>query len=832
MVENEYMPKEPLMIEHNSRQLGNYRLVRLIGQGGFADVYLGEHIHLRTQAAIKVLQMRLGANTIQSFLGEARTIAHLVHPNIIRVLDFGVQNNIPFLVMDYAPRGTFRQRFLQGRPRGLSGLIPLIKQTAEALQYAHDNNFIHRDVKPENMLLGPNSEILLSDFGLALMTHSSISRTKMETAGTAAYMAPEQMQGRPKPASDQYALGVITYEWLTGVCPFNGSVFEIASQQSQGLPPSLQGKFPDITPQIEQVIFTALNKDPLRRYPNIKDFAQALEQAYTDEQAQSQTNIAKMHTFDAAAFVRENKVNDTDKRSSWDKASLPGVSGVLPTVDQTLLLNGPNQWSNKDAFSQKDISTNRFQEFNRSPLFDTVNTDLGQGRRPNQTGRMRALPAPNAESNPQTRRLLPPGPGKEEMQQPESKTRSGKLAPIPSYEEYMNRAQQNRQNSFSSPPLPTNFQQGNGQNSTRLPDSEPSKIVLPPLLEPEELRIQPPASLDQQASPNMSMPMADNGGPFSTPDYALLEQQFSGFAVSPSFLEGDVSQAASGSERSTSTLSGQRARERGQLESWGPNRLMLLILAIIIILAMLLGIVYLNRPKSTQNSTISATATAANGTARSEATREPGTKSVNPYPPYSGTLMLNDALTQNNNGWLEGAADGGSCRFAASSYQIYATLTTPPAVCFASATNFSDFTYEISMKFSTVGLKYSGGGIAFRANVADDSFYFFEILDSKNYTLQSCINHVCTPLAGFPNNTQQLAFIRVGDGAENKIAVVVTGDSYTFYVNDQLVTKYTATNGTLNANGAIGVMATEGYDVVSNVQQPTTALFNDAYVWS
>src|SRR5438874_217663 len=166
------------------KQLGNYRLIRLLGQGAFADVYLSEHILLRTQTAIKELQLRLIENNVQNCLTEARTIDHLVHRYIIRVLDFGVQDNIPFLVMDYAPKGTFRQRFLNGHGQRLPAtpLFPYIKQAAAALQYAHDKKLIHRDVKPENMLLGPNDEVLLSDFGFALI-QSSNSRTSTETAG-------------------------------------------------------------------------------------------------------------------------------------------------------------------------------------------------------------------------------------------------------------------------------------------------------------------------------------------------------------------------------------------------------------------------------------------------------------------------------------------------------------------------------------------------------------------------------------------------------------------------------------------------------------------------
>src|SRR2546425_13328993 len=96
------------------RQFGNYHLIRLLGQGGFADVYLGEHIHLNTLAAIKVLHTQLVEDSIENFRTEARTVAHLIHPNIVRVLDFGVENSTPFLVMEYAPNGALRQRHTRG----------------------------------------------------------------------------------------------------------------------------------------------------------------------------------------------------------------------------------------------------------------------------------------------------------------------------------------------------------------------------------------------------------------------------------------------------------------------------------------------------------------------------------------------------------------------------------------------------------------------------------------------------------------------------------------------------------------------------------------------
>ena len=125
------------MTAYLKHRLGNYRLLNVIGQGGFADVYLAEHIHLNTLAAIKVLQMRLTGNNLEQFRNEARTIANLTHPNIVRVLDFGIAENIPYLVMEYANNGTLRQRHPKGIPLSPSSIVPYLQQTAGALQYAH-----------------------------------------------------------------------------------------------------------------------------------------------------------------------------------------------------------------------------------------------------------------------------------------------------------------------------------------------------------------------------------------------------------------------------------------------------------------------------------------------------------------------------------------------------------------------------------------------------------------------------------------------------------------------------------------------------------------------
>ena len=197
------------MAEYIGQQLGSYRLVHLLGQGGFADVYLGEHIHLQTLAAVKVLQIRLVDSNLEQFRHEARTIASLIHPHIVRVLDFGVEDGVPFLVMEYAPHGTLRQAYPKGTRLSPVHVIPYVNQIADALYYAHSRKLMHRDIKPENILLGADGKVLLSDFGLVQAVQNTTSQTTKEMAGTIAYMAPEQINGKSRPASDQYALGVV-----------------------------------------------------------------------------------------------------------------------------------------------------------------------------------------------------------------------------------------------------------------------------------------------------------------------------------------------------------------------------------------------------------------------------------------------------------------------------------------------------------------------------------------------------------------------------------------------------------------------------------------------
>ncbi len=262
--------------------------MRSLGGGTFGDVYLGEHIYESTQAAVKVFKTQLTSDQFKDFLNEVRMVL-LKHPHIVQVLDFGVsEDDIPFLVMEHASNGTLLQRHPRGTQLPLAITVTYVKQIAAALQHAHNQRRIHRDVKPENILIGHNNEILLGDFGIAVVAHNTHSQRTEETIGTARYMAPEQWRGKPLPATDQYALGIVTYEWISGVCPFVGNQLQLMYQHIQSSPPPLQEKVPTLSPEVEKVILKALAKDPKERFPSIEDFASALERVW---QSQEPTRI-------------------------------------------------------------------------------------------------------------------------------------------------------------------------------------------------------------------------------------------------------------------------------------------------------------------------------------------------------------------------------------------------------------------------------------------------------------------------------------------------------------------------------------------------------------
>ena len=284
------------MHNYTGQQLGSYRLLALLGRGGFADVYLAQHTYLRTQVALKLFRARLDDEQMQDFLTQMQAVARLQHPHIVRILECDIHDGAPFLVMEHAPNGTLRKLHPKGSRLPLATVLASTRQAASALDYAHCAGQVHGDVKPENMLLGDHNELLLSDFGLPPAASRTFAAHQPQVVGTIIYMAPEQLQSQPGPVCDQYALAITVYEWLAGEPPFHGTSTEVATQHALAQPPSLREKRPDLSRDVEQVVLRALSKDSQRRFPCVQDFATALQRAAAKPSPSLKTGFLSEHS--------------------------------------------------------------------------------------------------------------------------------------------------------------------------------------------------------------------------------------------------------------------------------------------------------------------------------------------------------------------------------------------------------------------------------------------------------------------------------------------------------------------------------------------------------
>jgi serine/threonine protein kinase len=270
------------------QSLGHYRVKRQVGYGGMATVFLAEDIHLGREVTLKVFWPRMGETQdfLRRFAREARVLAQLDHPNILPVYDYGEQGELAYLVTPYMSGGTLKDILRQRKVLPPSEAIQLVSQILPALQYAHDRNLIHRDIKPGNLLLKGDGSLVLADFGLVKVVEEegrtllhTVSETGQNIAGTPEYMAPEQIQGKAVAASDIYALGIVLYEMVTGQRPFTGdTLLGVLMQHTNELPRPPREINPYISPQLQAAILKALEKEPQKRFARPAEFLQALQQ--------------------------------------------------------------------------------------------------------------------------------------------------------------------------------------------------------------------------------------------------------------------------------------------------------------------------------------------------------------------------------------------------------------------------------------------------------------------------------------------------------------------------------------------------------------------------
>ncbi|HZT99453.1 MAG TPA: protein kinase [Ktedonobacteraceae bacterium] len=280
-------------------QLGQYHIRRLVGRGGTGDVYLADDQKLLRQVALKIVQIEdptseVAKEAARLFQREALMVAKLNHPNILPLFDFGETVvsgvTISYLVTPFCSEGSLTAWL---RQRSGSLIVPprdafhIMRQAADALEYAHDQQIIHRDVKPSNFLVRSRKDtpsrpdLLLADFGVARLTQGNVNMSKT-VRGTPTYMAPEQWSANPVSATDQYALAIMTYELLTGRPPFLGTQEQIMYQHLMVQPQPPSAFNTRIPSSVDAVVLHALAKQPADRYPSISAFASAFEHAVAE----------------------------------------------------------------------------------------------------------------------------------------------------------------------------------------------------------------------------------------------------------------------------------------------------------------------------------------------------------------------------------------------------------------------------------------------------------------------------------------------------------------------------------------------------------------------
>lgn len=257
----------------SGRQLGGYRLLRRLGKGAMAEVYLADQLSLGRQVAIKVLRSNLAtdATYVERFQQEARAAAQLIHANIVQIYEVGYADGWHFIAQEYVQGLNLAELLTRRGSPEVARVVSIVRQAAAALLKAAEHGIVHRDIKPENIMLSAGGEVKVADFGLARLYRADEAQNLTQigiTMGTPLYMSPEQVEGKPLDArSDIYSLGVTAYEMLAGEPPFRGeTALAIAVQHLNTPPERLENVRADVPAQVCRIVHTMLAKDPSERY--------------------------------------------------------------------------------------------------------------------------------------------------------------------------------------------------------------------------------------------------------------------------------------------------------------------------------------------------------------------------------------------------------------------------------------------------------------------------------------------------------------------------------------------------------------------------------------
>ncbi|MGF6633670.1 serine/threonine-protein kinase [Paraburkholderia sp. MM6662-R1] len=273
------------------RQIGRYRVERVLGRGAMGTVYLATDPHIQREVALKTIRTPSlndgqgtaepsGAELTARFLNEARAAGRLVHPHIVGVFDYGEAQGVAFIALEYVRGENLAQRLAQHARDG--SMMPLLDaltwfaQLLDALAYAHELGVIHRDIKPANLLIAPRGECKVTDFGIAQLDTGRLTQAGM-MIGTPSYMSPEQYAGAEIDArSDLFSAGVVLYEMLSGQCPFSGAPAAVMHQVMNEMPPPPSTHVTSLPAELDAMVLKALAKRPDDRYASAQSWRNAL----------------------------------------------------------------------------------------------------------------------------------------------------------------------------------------------------------------------------------------------------------------------------------------------------------------------------------------------------------------------------------------------------------------------------------------------------------------------------------------------------------------------------------------------------------------------------
>jgi serine/threonine protein kinase len=780
----------------DGQQLGRYRLIQLIGSGGMGEVYLAHDPGINRQVAIKVVRVEAaayartstgttpgmrsvtGAGTLGSqdavrlFQREAKAIAMLDHPGILPLYDYGEQKMngvmLTYLVMPYREEGSLANWLQKGGFKLLSvqGVEQMIQQAAAALQYAHDHQVVHQDVKPSNFLIRTSREhpkrpdLLLTDFGIAKLSMLT-TRASQSIRGTPTYMAPEQWEGHPVPATDQYALAVMLYELLTGRPPFRGTPMQMMYAHVNMQPKAPSTLNPRLSSAFDILILRGLAKRPEERFPSIIALAFAFRQALRSIDPSIALGVANpgLSTFDKSPITLGN--------TGFNASATLAISEdeARNGANRNLTLPGGRQVRVRIPAGVKDGQIIRV---------------LDQSERAGVASMIRVyLTLSIVRSTGSAASLLV---GERAAHQDDH------TAPVGAENTTVS----------SDPTLPVKDERIPVGSIENVPSSREevreSNIALSAM----------PATKNEETSLSYSRKQASND-----PRRKLSTVYLTFLAVLLCLLvasSAGLFYYLGGHHSSTNTNATATATARINMFDTATAQTNATAVA---------------RSGATATAVVHATATV---NALKAATATAIAKGLNPYPPYSGSLALNDPMIDNNHGYqwqvYSDGTTGNSCQFVDGAYHVVEAPHYGGA-CFAATTDFRDFTYQIEMTFIKAGQSFDGGGIAIRSS--GKNYYYFEVFESGRYKFVPCTGNDCSH-AITESLSQVIPSFHTGLNQPNTLAIVVNGNSFDLYVNGAHVAGHVSDPYNTSSHGMIGVFGA-AYDATTEV------VYKDAKVW-